>query len=189
MTTQLARVPASKSGAIWELPRTYSDVVSEYLAGTAAAAVHDSSYMGRLKATGEDVLDLLHRLSTNDLLSLQPGQGAPTVLTTDRGRVLDLITLLNLGDYVLILTSPGATDKVVQWIEKYTIVDDVTLEDVTDATAMLSVMGPDAHTCLSKVVSLDVASLAPHHSAQATVGGTGCHVIRRDTNGLPGTTW
>ena len=169
----------------WELPRSYSDVLSEYVAGTEAAAVHDSSYLGRLKATGQDVLDLLHRLSTNDLLSLKPGQGAPTVLTTDRGRILDLITLLNLGDYILILSSPGAADRVVQWIEKYTIVDDVTLEDVTDATAMLSIIGPDAHTCLSRVVSQDVGALAPYHSFQATVGSTGCHVIRRDTIGLP----
>ena len=68
----------------WELPRTYSDLLSEYTAAREGVALHDASYTGRIVATGEDVLDLLNRLSTNEIVSLQPGQGAPTVLTTDR---------------------------------------------------------------------------------------------------------
>ena len=90
----------------WELPRAYGSVLAEYRAASETAAVHDASYTGRIKATGADALDLLHRLSTNDVVSLQPGQGAPTVLTTDRGRILDLLTVFNLGDHVLMLTSP-----------------------------------------------------------------------------------
>ena len=68
----------------WELPTAYSDVAAEYLAATSGTAVYDASYTGRLKATGEDALDLLNRLSTNKVIDLQPGEGTPTILTTDR---------------------------------------------------------------------------------------------------------
>ena len=125
----------------WKLPHAYGDVPAEYRAAREGAALHDASYVGRIRATGDDVLDLLHRLSTNDLASIPHGQGAPTILTSDRGRIIDLVTVLNLGDHVLLLTSPETPETVLQWLDKYTIVEDVTLEDVTASTAMISVMG------------------------------------------------
>ena len=127
----------------WELPRVYTDAASEYRAATESAAVHDASYFGRLKATGEDALDLINRLSTNQVLGLQPGQGAPTVLTTDRGRILDLIGVVNTGNYALLLTSPGEQQPVIDWLDKYTIMEDLVVEDITSETTMLSVVGPD----------------------------------------------
>ena len=114
--TPLYDVAASQGASFgdwagWELPASYGDLLTEYKAARDGAAVHDSSYMGRVKGKGEDVLDLLHRLSTNAVVSLEAGQGAPTVLTTDRGRILDLITVLNLGDYILLLTGPPGQPK------------------------------------------------------------------------------
>ena len=73
-------------------------------------AVHDSSYVGRLKAIGPDALDLLNRMSTNQVLSLEPGQGAPTILTTDRGRILDLIGVVNFGEYRPAFDQPGGNN-------------------------------------------------------------------------------
>ena len=47
----------------FQLPAIYSDFAAEYAAATTGVGVHDASYMGRLKATGEDGLDLLNRMS------------------------------------------------------------------------------------------------------------------------------
>ena len=74
-----------------KLPAVYSDFASEYSAATTAVGVHDASHMGRLKATGEDGLDLLNRMSTNKVDHLGPGEGAVTILTTDRGRIVDVL--------------------------------------------------------------------------------------------------
>ena len=169
----------------WELPWTYVDVVAEYKAAVEGAGLHDSSYAGRLRATGSDVLDLLNRLSTNEVISLQPGEGAATVLTTDRGRVLDLLTVLNLGDHVLLITSPRTRDKVIEWIDKYTIVDDVALEDVTLSTAMLSVVGPKAQALLESLSGLELDTFAPYQSAQVTIGRVEAYLVRRDLVSLP----
>ena len=126
------------------LPSVYSDFASEYAAATTAVGVHDSSYMGRLKATGEDSLDLLNRLSTNKVVDLSAGEGAVTVLTTDRGRIIDVLGVVNQGGQVMLLTSPGRQQAVIEWLDKYTIMEDLTVEDVTSETTMLALVGPDA---------------------------------------------
>ena len=170
----------------WELPRAYGGLLDEYAAAKQGAALHDSSYCGRIKATGEDVLDLLNRISTNEVISLQQGQGAPTILTTDRGRILDLITVHNLGEYILLLTSPQTRDEVIQWIDKYTIMEDVGLEDVTVDTAMLSILGPKAGAILATLVDTDLVDLAAYGWAHWTMAEADVQVIRRDLVGLPG---
>ena len=169
----------------WELPLAYASVEEEYTAAEERATLHDASYVGRIKATGEDVLDLLNRLSTNEVVSLQPGQGAPTVLTTDRGRIIDVITVLNLGDHVLLITSPQSTDVVIEWIDKYTIVEDVVFEDVTASTAMLSVLGDRAKALLGACVGLELEFFEPYESALVTISGVEAWVIRRDLVDFP----
>ncbi len=132
----------------FQLPAVYSDFAAEYVAATTTLGVHDASYMGRLKATGEDSLDLLNRMSTNKVDHLGVGEGAVTVLTTDRGRIVDVLGVVNQGDHVILLTSPGRQQAVIDWLDKYTIMEDLTIENVTAETAMLSLIGPDARKLL-----------------------------------------
>jgi len=50
-----------------------------------------------LKFEGNERLDLINRLSTNQVDKLQRFKGAKTVLTTDKGRFVDLITFIISG--------------------------------------------------------------------------------------------
>lgn len=161
----------------------YTDTASEYRAATEASAVHDTSQVGRLKATGDDALDLLNRMSTNEVLNLEPGQGAPTILTTDRGRILDLIGVVNLGDYVLLLTSPGEQQSVIDWLDKYTIMEDLTVEDITTETAMLTVFGPTSQSTL-EAAGLQLGQLPPYHTMSCTIAGHEVQVIHRPQGDL-----
>ena len=127
-----------------QLPALYSDFGSEYAAATTSVGIHDASYMGRLKAIGEDSLDLLNRMSTNKVIDLDIGEGAVTVLTTDRGRIVDVLGVTNQGDFVILLTSPGQQQPVIEWLDKYTIMEDLVINDISSETSMLAVIGPDA---------------------------------------------
>ena len=150
----------------YQLPAVYSDFASEYEAATTTVGVHDASYMGRLKATGEDGLDLLNRMSTNKVVDLAAGEGAVTVLTTDRGRIIDVLGVVNQGDHVILLTSPGRQQAVIDWLDKYTIMEDLTVEDVTSDTAMLALVGPDSGKLLgltSRGGSQDSLTIQPVH--------------------------
>ena len=167
----------------YQLPGVYSDFASEYEAATTAVGVHDASYMGRLKATGEDGLDLLNRLSTNKVVDLAAGEGAVTVLTTDRGRIIDVLGVVNQGDHVLLLTSPGRQQAVIDWLDKYTIMEDLTVEDVTSETAMLALVGPDSGKLLglqSSWGSQDSLTIQPVH-----LGGFDALAVKQPLGVLP----
>ena len=133
----------------FQLSAVYSDFASEYSAATTNVGVHDASYMGRLKATGEDGLDLLNRMSTNKVVDLGPGEGAVTVLTTDRGRIVDVLGVVNQGEHVTLLTSPGRQQAVIGWLDKYTIMEALQIEDASSETAMLALVGPNAAKLLA----------------------------------------
>ena len=181
MTTQ-----SSAQLSSLDMPAVYSDAAAEYLAVTSGAAIFDTSINGRLKATGADALDLLNRLSTNKVIDLQAGQGAPTILTTDRGRILDVITVLNTGDHALLLTSPGAQQAVTEWLDKYTIMEDLTVEDVSGSTAMLGVWGPGARASLETAAGLSLAELPPFGSAETLVGGETVRIVSAQLPAWPG---
>jgi hypothetical protein len=163
----------------------YSDTISEFRAATEAAALYDMSNVGRLKATGDDTLDLLNRMSTNQVLNLEPGQGVSTILTTDRGRILDLIGVVNLGDYVLLLTSPGEQQTVIDWLDRYTIMEELTVSDITGDTALLTVFGPTSPDKLEPVVGVQLAQLTPYHTLACTIAGHQAQVINRPQGQLP----
>ena len=103
---------------------------------------------GCLKATGQDALDLLNRLSTNKVDHLEPGHWAPTVLTSDRGRIVDLLSVINAGESVYLITSPGQQQPVIEWLDKYTIMEDLEVEDVSATTAVIAVAGAGAEAVL-----------------------------------------
>ena len=170
----------------WELPVSFGDVEKEYLTAKEGVAIHDASYLGRIKATGEDVLDLLNRLSTNQVENLAPGEGAPTILTSDKGRIIDLVYVINLGPYVLLLTSPGAEGPVVRWIDKYTIMEDSTLEELTPRTALFTLLGPRASGAVEAIAGVKLQSLEPLHSLSASVHGLETVIIRMNAGVLHG---
>ena len=111
---------------------------------TGSAIAFDMSDFGRLRVTGEDATDLLDRLSTNDFRLLEPGRGIGTVLTTNKGRIIDLLRILQREEYLLMITSPGTVERVVEWIEFYTFAEDITVEDITGSTSQWLVVGDGA---------------------------------------------
>ena len=108
---------------------------------SGSVAVFDVSQEGRLRVSGDDAVDLLNRLSTNELETLEPGEGAGTVLTTNKGRIIDLLRVLHCGDHLLMLTSAGTQQRVADWIDFYTFAEDVSVEDVTAETQQTLIVG------------------------------------------------
>ena len=121
-----------------------SPTAAEYRAATAGAAVFHSP-AGRLRLTGADARDLLNRLSTNSIdPDGAPGAVSATVLTSDRGRIVDLVYVIHCGDHQLLLTGPGQQENVTAFLDKYTIMEDLEVADITDDTELLT---PDRPLC------------------------------------------
>ena len=123
----------------------------EFRAATERAAVYPDD-SGILLLTGEDARDLLNRLSTNLIDPDAPaGEVAVTVLTSDRGRIVDLVYVIHRGDHQVMLTSAGQQQNVIDFLDKYTIMEDLEVEDITDHISLLRLTGPDAADLLAQV--------------------------------------
>lgn len=66
-------------------------------------------------------------MSTNDLRKFPENEYRKTVLTTDKGRIIDLINIFNLIENKFILTSDIYQEKVKSHLDKFIIMDDVAL--------------------------------------------------------------
>ena len=133
----------------------------EFRAATERAAVYPDD-AGILLLTGEDARDLLNRLSTNLIDPDAPaGEIAVTVLTSDRGRIVDLVYVVHCGDHQVMITSPGQQQNVIDFLDKYTIMEDLEVEDITEKTSMLRLTGPDAAGILDRVSQDGVLAVDP----------------------------
>ena len=170
----------------WELAREYSSPETEYQALTEGVALLDRTHIGRLRLDGEDGVDLLNRLSTNELLEMTAGQGCPTVLTSSKGRIVDMLVVLRLEDHLLTLTGPDNRKKVADWVDFYTFAEDVSVRDITEETAMLALGGPRATELLGRLTGQENLELAPWASFTTAIGGVNTLIVRSDFVGLVG---
>ena len=122
------------------------------------AGATDRSDCGRLWITGADALDLLNRLTTNNLETLPVGTARSTVLTNGDARVLDHLRLAAVDGGTWCLTSPGRAEDVADWIDLYTFGEDITVEDRGAGTGHFTVAGPLAADALTSA-GLSVPSL------------------------------
>jgi aminomethyltransferase len=164
-----------------EMQAAVRTVEQEYAAAQTGSVMIDASARGRLKFTGKNRIDFLHRMSTNDLLPLQAGQGAGTVFTTPIARIIDRTVAYMRDDDVLMLTSRGNQLRVRQWLHKYIFFnDDVQIKDMTDETGMISLYGATANPSVAQVTGDDLATLPLHHWRAAQVTGIEVMIARAD---------
>jgi folate-binding protein YgfZ len=121
---------------------------------------------GFIQAEGQEVLDLIHRLSTNGCLNLQAQMGKQTILTNEKGRIIDVITVINRNDHTLILTSHGNEQQVISWLKKYIIMENIRFTIMTNDVEMVTIHGPESLDFVSQFIGGDLLTL-PMHSAMS----------------------
>jgi tRNA-modifying protein YgfZ len=140
----------------------------------------DLSARGRIRATGEDRVRLLHAMTTNHIEQLKPGDGCYAFFLNAQGRILADTVLLALEDSLLLDTEPETRAGVYEHLDRYIIADDVTLEDVTDETVQIGIEGPGSEAILQ-------ALGAPAPAAPYSHDPWGSRrVVRFSTTGLTG---
>ena len=111
-----------------------------------------TSIHGRLKLCGDDKVDLLDRLSTNDISKLSElGQGMSTVLTTNKGRIIDLLKVYYFADHLMLISDMESINKVSEWIEFYTIMEDVTQVVISDETFQIRIFSDQPQAIFSEI--------------------------------------
>lgn len=170
----------------WQIANVYSSIEEEYPAAKNAVVLTDRCYLGHLKITGKDHIDLLHRMTANEMRKLQPEQGQINVFTNEKGRIVDRVFLLKMTDEIQLLTSPANSEKIIAWIDKFTFIEDVKVEDITGHLGRLALFGPKASELLKTKFGLESDSLADLHFQHADWQGKNLQILRTPELAVPG---
>jgi len=155
-----------------------ADLRSQYRAATGSAAVAERPDIGRLLFGGGDAADLLHRLSTNAIKGLSTGQGTATVFTTNKGRIIDLVTLHRIDAGFLALGAAALIPTLREWVDRYTFREDVTVSDWGASHRTLGLVGPAAAAHAARLWGSDAADLPRHHVLRVAAGGAAAWLVR-----------
>jgi aminomethyltransferase len=131
------------------LPRVHA---AAYHAAHEHAALLDATPCGRVWMRDRDRAALLHRLSTNQIERLHPGQSVETVLTTPIGRIIDLLNVFCMEDALLLVSSPERGAALLNYLRGNIFFNDkVKLEDARTSLGQLALYGPSADRLLTSL--------------------------------------
>ncbi len=152
----------------WEMPVQYEGVIQEHRAVRTDAGVFDVSHMGELEVEGPRAHELLQRLLSNDLDRIGRGEAQYTLLTNERGGIVDDLIAYRLDEFrYLLVVNASNRDGDFRWLKEREV-SGSDVRDVSDEYALLAVQGPQRD-----------------REARAAAGGA-LHVRRGDDRRRPG---
>ena len=173
------------------VPAHFSDVLAEYNAARNAAVLVDQSPRGKIEVWGADSARFLHNLTTNDILHLSPGSGCEAFLTTAKAKVIAYLLIYRHADHAKpgfsLDVTPGTADKVIQYLDRYLISEQVEFANPTATFAQIHIAGPRAPVILEQVFIGERLPAQPLQHTPVRFDGKGQNWLRRhDALGLPG---
>src|SRR3989440_5738096 len=126
----------------WEMPVQYEGVIPEHLAVRNDCGVFDVSHMGELDVEGPRATELLQATLSNDLDRLSPGEAQYTLLTNERGGIIDDLIAYRLEDFrYLLVVNAANRGAAFRWLKERELPGS-DVRDVSDEYALLAVQGP-----------------------------------------------
>ncbi|HSO01823.1 MAG TPA: glycine cleavage system aminomethyltransferase GcvT [Gaiellaceae bacterium] len=126
----------------WEMPVQYEGVIPEHRAVRTDAGVFDVSHMGQLHVEGPSAHALLQSLLSNDLDRIGDGEAQYTLLTNERGGIVDdLIAYRLTPHHYLLVVNAGNRDAAYAWVKEREVRGSE-VRDASDEYALLAVQGP-----------------------------------------------
>jgi aminomethyltransferase len=164
----------------WEMPVQYEGVIPEVRAVRTDCGVFDVSHMGEFEVEGPRALELLQATLSNDLEKVRPGEAQYTLLTNERGGIIDDLIAYRLDDFRFLLIVNAANREVdFRWLKEREIPGS-DVRDVSDLYALVAVQGPRA------IERLELPRRPQFTFAEAEVDGIDCIVNRTGYTGEEG---
>jgi 4-methylaminobutanoate oxidase (formaldehyde-forming) len=158
----------------YERPNWFAAVGREHKAARESAVLFDQTSFAKFELTGRDAEAALSHIAANDVAK-PPGRLVYTQMLNRRGGIECDLTVARLDrDRYLIVTGTGFATHDVHWIRSHIPPGlDARLADVTSASAVLVLMGPNSRAILQALTRDDVSNAAlpfAHHRALSVAG-------------------
>ena len=168
------------------LPSDFGDPAAEYRYANQTVALVDKNYRAYLSFTGPDRVRYLNAILTNNVKDLATGRGVISLLLNPQGHILAELETYALADRHFCVSHAMIREQLIEWMDKYIIMDDVTLTDETERWSTLALEGPKAAQVSREVSGADITSQDGLFSVDGTVGTIPCRVVKRSPGGVAG---
>jgi len=164
----------------WEMPVQYEGVISEHKAVRTDCGVFDVSHMGELDVEGPRSNELLQATLSNNLDKVAPGGAQYTLLTNERGGIVDDLIAYQLEEFrYLLIVNAANREADFRWLKERELPGS-DVRDVSDQYALLAVQGPRA------IERLGLPEARPFTFAEGEIDGVTCMVNRTGYTGEDG---
>jgi folate-binding protein YgfZ len=185
---QLEEQAGAKFGTWFEcvLPDSFAPFETEYRWAGESVALVDKNYRAWFRFTGPDRARYLNAVLTNDIRGLKASEGNISLLLNPQGHILAEIETYAMDDALLCVSYAMIRERLAATLEKYIIMDDVTLEDVSDKTAAVALEGPKTPAIVRELCGVELESMTELGHVDARVAGIPCLLVRRSPGGIAG---
>ena len=155
----------------YNMPLQYTGLTDEHINVRNNVGVFDVSHMGEFMVVGENSLEFLQFVTSNDVSKLFPGKVQYSYMPNDQGGIVDdlLIYMLNENEYMLVVNASNI-EKDWNWLQSH-IIDGVIMKNVSDDISLLAVQGPCAVSLMKKITDLDLAEMSYYSFKSGDIAG------------------
>lgn len=144
----------------YSMPVQYKGLIEEHHCVRNQVGVFDVSHMGEFRVKGAKALDLLQKVTSNDVSKLFDGKVQYSCLPNTTGGIVDdlLVYRVSETEYYLVVNASNI-DKDWKWISGYNAEFGCEMTNESDDTSLLAIQGPDAIRTLQKLTDMDLGSM------------------------------
>ena len=155
----------------YNMPVQYTGVIDEHLAVRNGVGVFDVSHMGEFILKGDNALDLIQRVTSNDVSVLVDGKVQYSCLPNNKGGIVDdlLVYRIDAKTYLLVVNASNI-EKDWNWISMHNT-KGVEMIDISPKTSLFAVQGPKAINVLEKLTTIDLKNMVYYSFAKGTFAG------------------
>mmetsp|Transcript_5712 Transcript_5712/g.6261 ORF Transcript_5712/g.6261 Transcript_5712/m.6261 type:complete len:424 (-) Transcript_5712:33-1304(-) len=149
----------------YELPVLYKGdnggVMKEHLWCRSKASLFDVSHMGQILWHGKDRIKFLEKVVVGDIAGLKPGQSCLSLITNEKGGIIDDTVITNAGDYIYMVVNGACKHgDMKHFKEQLELCRDenlnITMDYLEESMSLLALQGPEAAAVLSKLIPSDI---------------------------------
>ena len=167
------------------MPDDFGDPATEYLYARDTVALVDKNYRAYLSFTGPDRVRYLNAILTNNIKDLREDHGVASLLLNPQGHILAEIETYAFAGKLFCVSYAMIRERLIEWLDKYIIMDDVTLTDETARYGTLALEGPKAAAAAQEVSGVDITKDEELFSHRGTVGSIPCRLVKRSPGEVP----
>jgi len=173
----------------YEMPVQYpTGITVEHKAVREACGMFDVSHMGEVIVRGPDAIRFVNSVTSNDVAALSVGQVQYSTLLRAEATIVDDLLVYRFADHLMLVINASNREKDIAHLEAHRAGFDCTMTDISDATALLAIQGPQAPAIVAALADVPsgntpLDAIKYYWFTEGNVAGVPCIISRTGYTG------